>query len=129
MGTTISPWETNTDLQDMFGGLAGTTTQLPGTYGDSGFTSDYSPNNSFMNSAKSAFGDFDLGGLVDGLSGLASMWMNYDALQSQKASARDAHNANRDMYNNKLARAKDVSRSIYGRSSPDSRTTVASSTV
>lgn len=129
MENKLNPWETNTDLQDMFGGLAGTTTQLPGTYGDNGFTSDYSPNNSFMNSAKSAFGDFDLGGLVDGLSGLASMWMNYDALKSQKASARDTHNANKEMYNNKLTRAKDVQYSISGKNTRDNRKNVASSTV
>lgn len=82
-----------------------------------------------MTQAKGMFDGFDLGGLIDGLSGLAGMWMNYDALKSQKASARDSHNANAKMYNNKLARASDVQRSISGKKTVDNRTHVAGSTV
>ena len=70
------------------------------------------------------------GGIVDGLTGLAGMWMDYSKLKAQKASSRDAHNASAKMYNNQLTRARDVQSSISGHNNNrDGRTNVKNSTV
>lgn len=80
------------------------------------------------NSVADSLGGF--GGIIDGISGLAGMWMDYSKLKAQKASSRDAHNASAKMYNNQLTRARDVQHSISGPGkSRDNRTNVANSTV
>lgn len=96
------------------------------------------PKPTFANSADNGF---SLGGLadgsllgnvnsfVDGISGLADMWFKYDSLKAQKNSARDAHEANRTVYNNSLARAKDVQYSISGKPTTDNRANIKGTTV
>lgn len=80
-------------------------------------------NGSLGTSASDGFGTGGLGdalgsgwdmlkGGLDTVSGLAGLYMDWDKLQSTKASARDAHNASRTQYNNYLTRANNASRSM-----------------
>ena len=72
------------------------------------------------------------GGVIDTvgmLGGLADMWFKYDSLKAQKNSARDAHEANRTVYNNSLTRAKDVQYSISGKPTTDNRANIKGTTV
>ncbi len=71
-----------------------------------------------------------IGSVVDTIGGLADMWFKYDALKSQKASARDTHNANVGIYNNTLTRATDTQASISGSgNTTDRRQNLKKSTV
>ncbi len=93
-----------------------------GGFGNNGTTSGFGDS---FSSALSGFGS-----AIDGISGLAGMWMDYDKLKSQKRSARDAHNASAQTYNNQLTRARDVQASISGPGKrADGRQNIKNSTV
>ena len=86
-----------------------------------------------MSDIGSAFGSgWDmLSGGLDTITGLAGLWMDWDKLQSAKASARDSHNASAEQYNNYLKRSKNttLSQGLVPTSGANARTDVARSTV
>lgn len=74
-------------------------------------------------------GAWDAIGGLQGLTGLAELWMGWDKLQSTKASVRDSHNASAKQYNNYLSRGKGAAASMGLSGGYDTRTNVKKSTV
>lgn len=73
------------------------------------------------------FKSFD--NLLPAVGGLASLYMQWDKLQAEKAKARDAHNATRTQYNNEMTRAKNLGKSIHGDDYEHTQANIAKSTV
>ena len=73
------------------------------------------------------FSSFD--NLLPTLGGLASLYMQWDKLEAEKAKARDAHNATATQYNNEMKRAANLGKSIYGDDYQHTQSNIAKSTV
>lgn len=101
-----------------------------GLLGDTSATAGTNTGFNFNNIVGQSFDNFGLGDWAGLAGGLADMYFKWDALNSQKKSARDSHNANATQYNNYLARGKDVQNSIYGnKSTADNRRNVNMSSI
>lgn len=120
--------------ENVYGGFSdGEKTALSNDYLDGGFSANGSSDFGMgdLGSALGSGWDMLKGGL-DTVSGLAGLYMDWDKLQSTKASARDAHNASATQYKNYLARARSTSASMGLPSSVgagNARQDVAKSTV